>query len=77
MPEKAREHLFEAFRGSVRAGGTGLGLSIANELVTAHGGELRLLPDNRPGAVFWVIIPDRIIELHPGRRGRVEDNLAG
>ncbi|NNE24173.1 MAG: HAMP domain-containing histidine kinase [Rhizobiales bacterium] len=77
VPEKARQHLFEAFRGSARSGGTGLGLSIANELVLAHGGEIRLLSDNRPGAVFWIVIPDRIIELHPGRRGRVEDDLAG
>ena len=37
VPEKARQHLFEAFRGSARSGGTGLGLSIANELVRAHG----------------------------------------
>ena len=73
---KAREHLFEAFRGSTRSGGTGLGLSIANELVHAHGGEIRLLSDNQSGAVFWVVIPDRVVELHPGRRGRIEDDLA-
>ena len=77
VPERARQHLFEAFRGSVRSGGTGLGLTIANELAHAHGGEIRLLSDNRPGAVFWVVIPDRVVELHPGRRGRIEDNLAG
>ena len=77
VPERARQHLFEAFRGSVRSGGTGLGLTIANELARAHGGEIRLLSDNRPGAVFWVVIPDRVVELHPGRRGRIEDNLAG
>ena len=77
VPEKARQHLFEAFRGSARSGGTGLGLSIANELVHAHGGQIRLLSDNRPGAVFWIVIPDRVVELHPGRRGRIEDNIAG
>ncbi|MGI9462587.1 MAG: sensor histidine kinase, partial [Aestuariivirgaceae bacterium] len=70
VPEKARQHLFQAFRGSARSGGTGLGLSIANELARAHGGEIRLLADDNPGAAFWVVIPDRIVELHAGRRGR-------
>ncbi|HFC04202.1 MAG TPA: HAMP domain-containing histidine kinase, partial [Rhizobiales bacterium] len=70
VPEKARKHLFEAFKGGARAGGTGLGLAIANELTRAHGGELRLITDAEMGAVFWVVMPDRITELHPGRRGQ-------
>lgn len=72
VPEKARQHLFEAFKGGARAGGTGLGLAIANELTRAHGGELRLITDANMGAVFWVVLPDRITELHPGRRGQRE-----
>jgi signal transduction histidine kinase len=70
VPEKARKHLFEAFKGGARAGGTGLGLAIANELTRAHGGELRLITDADMGAIFWIVIPDRVTELHPGRRGQ-------
>ncbi len=77
VPEKARQHMFEAFRGSVRAGGTGLGLTISHELVKAHGGQIRLVTDDQPGAVFWVIIPDRVAEVHSGRRGRISTDQAG
>lgn len=72
VPEKARAHLFEAFRSSVRSGGTGLGLAISNELVRAHGGEIRLLSETGSGAVFRVTIPDRVVELQPGKRGHRE-----
>ena len=76
VPDKARQHLFEAFRGSARAGGTGLGLSIAYELTRAHGGDIRLIGDNLRGAAFWIILPDRVVELHPGRRGKMNDTIA-
>ena len=72
VPERARKHLFEAFTGGARAGGTGLGLAISNELTRAHGGELRLITDAEMGAIFWVVIPDRVVELHPGKRGQRE-----
>ena len=58
VPEKARAHLFQAFQGSARKGGTGLGLAVAHELVTAHGGTIRLRDTDR-GATFEVEIPDR------------------
>jgi signal transduction histidine kinase len=58
VPQKARAHLFQAFQGSARKGGTGLGLAVAHELVTAHGGTIRLR-DSEVGAVFVVEIPDR------------------
>ncbi|MDE0940844.1 MAG: HAMP domain-containing sensor histidine kinase [Alphaproteobacteria bacterium] len=62
LPERAREHLFEAFTGSARAGGTGLGLTIAKELVQAHGGDLTLLSSGDPGCsnggtVFRIELP--------------------
>ena len=66
--ETARENLFNAFRGSVRPGGTGLGLAIADELARAHGGELRHV-DSPRGAVFHVIVPDRVTDLASMRRG--------
>ena len=69
FPEKAREHLFEAFQGSTRTGGTGLGLAIAAELVRAHGGEIRLA-EGTIGATFHIIIPDRAVELDARRNER-------
>jgi signal transduction histidine kinase len=69
VPEKVRAHLFEAFRGAGRAGGTGLGLAISAELTRAHGGELKLVERDGGGAAFRVVIPDRVSELRPGRRG--------
>ena len=58
VPEKARTHLFQAFQGSARKGGTGLGLAVAHELVTAHGGTIRLR-DTEKGESFEITIFDR------------------
>ncbi|BBE72956.1 sensor histidine kinase [Oharaeibacter diazotrophicus] len=69
VPDRAREHLFKPFQGSVRRGGTGLGLAIAAELVRAHGGSIALLDDG-PGAVFEIEIPDRPVALADVRRSR-------
>jgi signal transduction histidine kinase len=69
FPAKAREHLFEAFQGSTRAGGTGLGLVIAAELVRAHGGEIRLV-EGTIGATFRITIPDRAVDLDAHRPAR-------
>ncbi len=66
---QARAHLFEAFQGSTRRGGSGLGLAIAEELVRAHGGEIRLV-DGTIGATFRLIIPDRAVQLDARRGGR-------
>ena len=55
VPEKAKDHLFDAFKGSVRRGGSGLGLAISAELVKAHGGELELV-DSEKGAVFRITL---------------------
>lgn len=56
VPEKARDALFEAFRGTARPGGTGLGLAISAELVRAHGGTIRLL-ETPSGASFEIELP--------------------
>jgi signal transduction histidine kinase len=69
VPERARQHLFEAFQSVARKGGTGLGLAIAAELVNAHGGEIALL-DNEGGATFRILIPDVVVELDRARRRR-------
>ena len=62
MPQKTREHLFEAFQTSGRSGGSGLGLAIAAELVRAHGGNIQLV-EGTIGATFRIVIPDRPVEL--------------
>jgi len=56
--KRAREHLFEPFQGSGRAGGTGLGLAIARELVEAHGGGIELVSSGPEGTVFRLVLPD-------------------
>jgi signal transduction histidine kinase len=67
VSDRARAHLFQAFQGSTRSGGVGLGLAIAAELVRAHGGDIRLVPDTI-GATFRITIPDRAVDLD-ARRG--------
>lgn len=62
LPQKARENLFAAFRGSARSGGTGLGLAIANELVRAHGGSIELVESVGGHTLFAVIIPDQAVQ---------------
>ena len=63
LPQKARENLFAAFKGSARAEGTGLGLAIAHELVTLHGGTIELREDREHGAHFEIRIPDRPVKI--------------
>ncbi|WP_445490567.1 sensor histidine kinase [Rhodopseudomonas sp. RCAM05734] len=69
VPQKARNHLFEAFQGSARPGGSGLGLAIAAELVRAHGGDIHLV-EGTLGATFRISMPDRPVELHSIRSER-------
>jgi signal transduction histidine kinase len=59
LPQQAREHLFEPFTGSTRAGGTGLGLAIARELTEAHGGTLHLLQSSPKGTTFRLELPGK------------------
>jgi signal transduction histidine kinase len=66
VPQKARDHLFEAFQTSGRLGGSGLGLAIAAELIRAHGGEISLV-EGTIGATFRIVIPDRPVELQSVR----------
>ncbi|MFD2236839.1 sensor histidine kinase [Aureimonas populi] len=65
LSEPARNTLFQAFRGSTRAGGTGLGLAIAAEIVKAHGGTIRYAERAGPGARFEIELPPRDDEAAP------------
>src|SRR6202167_636966 len=69
VPERARDHLFEAFQTSGRPGGSGLGLAIAAALVRAHGGDIHLV-EGTIGATFRIAIPDRPVELLSVRNER-------
>ena len=69
IPERVRPKLFEAFQSAAKPGGVGLGLAIAAELIRAHGGEISLAGTGPGGTVFHVVVPDRVVELRPGRRG--------
>lgn len=57
LPHRARNNLFQPFKGSARVGGTGLGLSIAKELTVAHGGRLFLDRTSQNGTRFIVELP--------------------
>jgi signal transduction histidine kinase len=59
MPASVREHLFEPFSGSTRAGGSGLGLAIAREIMAAHGGDIELVQTGADGTLFRLTLPTR------------------
>ena len=69
IPDEEKDNVFRMFY----TGGNpiadsrrslGLGLSLCKSIITAHGGEIRVL-DNRPqGAVFTFTIPAGEVELH-------------
>lgn len=56
IPAEMLAHIFEPFY-STKEGGTGLGLTVSYNIVTAHGGLLELVPNNKPGACFRVYLP--------------------
>ena len=66
LPQKAREHLFEAFQGGARRGGSGLGLAIAAELVRGHGGRLELRHTDETGTGFAICLPKAEAALDAG-----------
>ncbi len=56
VPKEKLAHIFEPFY-STKEGGTGLGLTVSYNIVTAHGGSLELVANNKPGACFRVYLP--------------------
>lgn len=56
VPPEARSNIFEPFM-STRDHGTGLGLSVSYGILTAHGGNLELIPGKGKGACFRVTLP--------------------
>ncbi|MSO65692.1 MAG: HAMP domain-containing histidine kinase [Alphaproteobacteria bacterium] len=70
MPEAARAHLFEPFRGSAKSSGSGLGLAIARDLARSHGGDLALYRSDAHGTTFRIDIPSNVHELRAVRAVR-------
>ncbi len=59
IPDEARRHLFEPFKGSFKPGGSGLGVAIAHEIAKAHGGDLRLARSDLSGTAFELSLPEQ------------------
>ncbi len=57
LPQKAKQFLFQPFKGSARRGGTGLGLVIARDIMRSHGGDLVLIHSGAKGTCFRLILP--------------------
>jgi len=56
LPDKARDNLFQAFKGGQGKGSTGLGLTISKELSIANGGDLNLVSSDASGTRFQVTL---------------------
>jgi len=55
IPRERQATIFEVFQSS-KSGGRGLGLSVVSEVVTAHGGQIRV--DSQPGSTrFTILLP--------------------
>lgn len=62
IPRKDWERIFDRFyrvdkARSRESGGTGLGLSIAREIVSRHGGTIKLVEHDGPGTVVRIVLP--------------------
>ncbi|MGE5322670.1 MAG: two-component system sensor histidine kinase NtrB, partial [Actinomycetota bacterium] len=56
IAEENLERIFDPFF-TTRAGGTGLGLSIAYQIITGHGGRIRVTNNPDRGATFTLALP--------------------
>lgn len=59
VPHELRDRMFEPFfRGTSTGTGAGLGLSLVREIARTHGGSIRLLDSDGPGASFELSLPE-------------------
>jgi len=68
IPEADQERLFERFyrvsnANRLHAGGMGIGLYVVREIVTLHGGEVRLVSKENEGSTFTVCLPLELMGL--------------
>ena len=58
IPETIRDKVLQPFFTTKKGTqGTGLGLSISNDIVKAHGGELKVLTEENQGSTFEIVLP--------------------
>lgn len=57
-----RDRLFEPFT-STKDAGTGLGLVIVKDIISAHGGLVRVTESSGAGTVFEIMLPDARVEV--------------
>jgi two-component system sensor histidine kinase GlrK len=71
IPEAERKQVFEAFyTGKAPAGhikGTGIGLSVVMEFVNAHGGQIKIVDGEWPGAHFRIRMPLHAVATETSR----------
>jgi signal transduction histidine kinase len=58
IPLENRSRIFDPFF-TTKERGTGLGMAIAHNLIQGHGGDIRLVDEDRPGTTFLVVLPSR------------------
>ena len=80
VPDQAKRHMFESFYTTKGADkGTGLGLSICREIVTAYGGEIRLMNPDEIDSCFgddfntaFEVRLQKALELHVDSKAQSE-----
>jgi signal transduction histidine kinase len=58
IPEENRSRIFDPFF-TTKDRGTGLGMSIAHKLIQGHGGDVRVVEEERQGSTFLMVLPLR------------------
>jgi two-component system sensor histidine kinase KdpD len=57
IPEEQREEIFKPFFTHKAREGTGLGLAVVEQIVSLHGGTIRVLENKPRGSVFRLTFP--------------------